>query len=150
MTTITAPRPLGISPTVELSAEELSMAHRIAGYDLSRVEARLIEEGTIPRGWVETSTLEFRRYFTLVALTDEVIPMTSKIVDEVWHTVILFTRLYLDLCLTTAGRFIHHEPADGFGQSHLMDPSVFVSHYTRLFGTPGRIWELQSGAEPPH
>ena len=32
--------------------------------------------------------------------------------DNVWHTLILHTRQYIEFCYRYFGRYIHHEPAD--------------------------------------
>jgi hypothetical protein len=36
----------------------------------------------------------------------------SGLVDKGWHTLILYTREYADLCDRLAGRFLHHNPDD--------------------------------------
>lgn len=37
--------------------------------------------------------------------------MPSKIVDEAWHQMILFTKTYQAFCKQAFGRFLHHSPA---------------------------------------
>src|SRR5258707_6111299 len=39
----------------------------------------------------------------------------SEMVDIGWHTLILYTRDYAELCQRVAGRFIHHCPTDEEG-----------------------------------
>lgn len=38
----------------------------------------------------------------------------SKAVDEIWHSMILYTQKYGDFCKTHYGKFIHHIPGDKF------------------------------------
>ena len=36
--------------------------------------------------------------------------MVSELIDELWHTFILFTNDYRKFCDTTVGEYIHHDP----------------------------------------
>ncbi|MEX2090715.1 MAG: hypothetical protein WD989_01110 [Candidatus Paceibacterota bacterium] len=36
----------------------------------------------------------------------------SAIVDEMWHTFIMFTADYFQFCVDYVGRFLHHQPTD--------------------------------------
>ncbi|MFK3735675.1 glycine-rich domain-containing protein [Streptomyces sp. NPDC088090] len=42
----------------------------------------------------------------------------SELVDIGWHTFIVYTEPYADFCQRTAGRFIHHSPADEPGKTY--------------------------------
>lgn len=70
-------------------------------------------------------------------------------VDELWHTFIIFTRLYAEFCEQTAGRFLHHSPTE-----MKKDPSEAETKYARtlsvykeFFGEdpPAHIWPLPGG-----
>lgn len=50
--------------------------------------------------------------FLYVCSLGEGVMTPSKIVDEVWHTFIIFTKHYREFCLTQFGRFIDHNPSD--------------------------------------
>jgi len=41
--------------------------------------------------------------------------MPSRIVDEAWHTFILFTREYTDFCQRAFGGYLHHAPSGSAG-----------------------------------
>ncbi|MGD8477272.1 MAG: hypothetical protein PVI98_08990 [Burkholderiales bacterium] len=43
---------------------------------------------------------------------DRFVSMPSQVVDEAWHTFILFTRNYEQFCRKAFGRFLHHTPAE--------------------------------------
>jgi hypothetical protein len=47
--------------------------------------------------------------FLLLTQLGETLTPSAK-VDEVWHELILFTRLYHDFCMKYFGNFIHHQP----------------------------------------
>ncbi len=135
--------PLGIEADAQICEEELALLCALESYDLSQIRRRLLTDGLIPPSWVDEAMLEFRRYFGLIALLPGPIPMLSKPVDEVWHTCLLFTRLYADLCMTTVGRFVHHDPQEEeeTETAAAQDAKLeFRRVYTRLFGPPGRLW----------
>ena len=78
----------------------------------SELLARLQRE----QGWDTGLTLralnEYRRFIVLAMTAPH--PVTpSKLVDEVWHTHVLFTRDYWDRLTPLLPRPLHHEPGDG-------------------------------------
>ncbi len=48
----------------------------------------------------------------------------SRVVDEGWHALILWTQVYAPLCQKLAGRFIHHVPERGNPANH--DPNALT------------------------
>lgn len=73
--------------------------------------------------------------------------MFSRRVDEAWHQFVLFTREYVDFCLTHFGEYIHHAPsnaprkADG---ERRPEPSfeAFRDRYEAFFGEPlSELWQ---------
>ncbi len=40
------------------------------------------------------------------------VSMPSQVVDDAWHELILFTKLYQNFCVTVFGKFLHHNPAE--------------------------------------
>jgi len=69
---------------------------------------------------------EFKKFVAILILNDgqnRRIEMVSEIVDEVWHTFILFTKEYADFCNKVMGKFIHHEPnVDALFQKYVANP----------------------------
>jgi hypothetical protein len=58
-------------------------------------------------------------------------------VDEVWHTCLLFTRLYADLCEQTVGHFVNHLPLmeeTGDDARLLEGGRTFEQAYSRVYG----------------
>ncbi|MFX3636559.1 MAG: hypothetical protein ACE3L7_21605 [Candidatus Pristimantibacillus sp.] len=75
--------------------------------------------------------LELQRYFLMCSLLKQV-PMFSPSVDEVWHTMIMYTREYDKFGHDYLGQPIHHSPADKISS----DPhgrAWFDLLYTTLF-----------------
>lgn len=83
----------------------------------SAVQARFAED------WNELSAADraeafegLRDYFAICAADPERrAGMPSRIVDEAWHTFILFTRDYTDFCQNAFGTYLHHAPSDTAG-----------------------------------
>jgi hypothetical protein len=120
----------------------------VQDYDLTRVRNRLLKEGWMPDTWIDEAIFEFRRYLGLRVLTGHSIEMFSVHVDEVWHTCLLFSRLYTDMCLEVFGYYLHHEPApdpEPPGRT-IRDPWAlwleFEEAYVGAYGGLTRFWLL--------
>ena len=56
---------------------------------------------------------EFKKFVAIVAINyarGKKIEMVGELIDELWHTFILFTNDYRKFCDTTVGEYIHHDP----------------------------------------
>ncbi|HEY7064349.1 MAG TPA: hypothetical protein VII06_22925 [Chloroflexota bacterium] len=84
---------------------------------------------------------EFRRYLGLRLVLGRSVPILSRAVDEVWHTTILFTRLYADLCERAFGYFVHHDPATEPWLDVDERWRDFVMAYMSLYGPLGVLWD---------
>lgn len=85
---------------------------------------------------VEDLVNEYRRFLTLVLLSDQAIPMCSRYVDEVWHTHILHTTDYTAFCDQVFGGYLHHTPASRNSEDQdVRGFNVFRGEYARIFGT---------------
>jgi hypothetical protein len=147
-------RPLGARPDVRLTPAQLRTLAVLQDFDLGPVRARLVKDAAMPAGWVDDAILEFRRYLGLRVLHPEPIDMFSKHVDDVWHTCLLFSRLYAGYCEEAFGHFVHHEPASGHdaargGESSRPDRATrwraFREAYEQMYGDLPRLWRM---AEP--
>ena len=111
----------------------------------------------MPSGWIDEAIFEFRRYLGLRVLHTGPIDMFSKQIDDVWHTCLLFSRLYAAYCDAAFGHFVHHEPAMGHDPTSVDEPGAvrpdretrwraFEDAYERMYGDLGRLWQM---ARPP-
>lgn len=89
---------------------------------------------------------ELKRYLTLCALDlDKGYAMAGP-VDGLWHTFLMFTRLYASFCDQVAGAFLHHEPGDIENEDESerfeRDYANLWNDYERVFGEPppDTIW----------
>jgi hypothetical protein len=66
--------------------------------------------------------------------------MFSGHIDRAWHTCIIFTRLYADLCQRAFGYFVHHEPT--MHEDHGREEKIAAARalYERIYGPMGRLW----------
>jgi hypothetical protein len=137
-------RPLGLRPEVELESQHLRALSAIEAFDLSPVWQRLVRTSDMPPRWAAAAVFEFRRYLGLRAVFNRPIAMLSEDIDEVWHTCIIFTRLYAELCERAFGGFLHHDPATEAEVDPHRDWQDFEAAYTHLFGAPGWLWQLSA------
>jgi uncharacterized protein (TIGR04222 family) len=108
----------------------------------NRVEAFEIDEPGVPapfsvrlakeQGWTQGYTLraiqEYKRFAFLSTVS--AFPVTpSKVVDEVWHLHLIYTRNYWeDFCGKALGRRLHHHPGTGREE----DESRFRRQYAEI------------------
>lgn len=144
-------RPLGVRPELVLTAAQRQTLQVLQDFDLSPVRERVLRDALMPPGWVDEAILEFRRYFGLrVVEEDARYFMFSKPVDNIWHTCLLFSRLYAQYCQEAFGHFVHHEPATGDDAGDPTAPPpdrearwrAFATAYERAYGEPGRLWQM--------
>ena len=133
--------PLGVRADASLTASQLHGLAVLHHYDLTHVRARLLRKELLTPALVDLMIFEFRRYLGLRLVQDRSVPMLSRAVDEVWHTTLLFTRLYADLCDHVFGFFLHHDPATAPWSDVDERWNDFCASYYRLYGPLGSLWE---------
>src|SRR3954463_13400075 len=148
--------PLGIRPQVALSTDQRRRLCVLEAYDLSAVRHRLLAESLLPQALVDEAILEFRRFLALNVILERPVGMISQQVDHVWHTCLLFSRLYADLCQQVFGHFVHHEPtgptADDTAHAAPLDApdevQTFEAAYRQVFGPLGHLWRWDEVEAP--
>lgn len=142
MATDAGKRPLGVLHGVSLTDAQRRSLQVLQDFDLTPGRDRLLRDGAMPAGWIDEALLEFRRYLALRALVPRSLMMLSKQVDDVWHTCLLFSRLYAALCQQAFGEFVHHDPATEADPDPAARWREFREAYATYFGEPGRLWQL--------
>ena len=123
-------------PSVELPVDKQPKLAFIWSVNLDKVVRKLKKDHW---SWslakIDRLMIEYRRFLTLNLIYGQPVSVTSKVLDEVWHTHILFTSDYSDFCEKAFGQFLHHCP--------IMDTSDlpasadrFFEHYEATFGIP--------------
>lgn len=69
--------------------------------------------------------------------------MTSEIVDEVWHSFILFTISYEKFSQDVYGRYIHHTPKTSDNPLPVDSAKNFYDTYRAYFGELHPLWKLR-------
>jgi len=119
----------------------------IETWDFSDVEFRLVEKEGLPVDDVRVAVDEFRKYMLLRRIyRSQVLPMPSKLVDEVWHQFILFTKDYHNFCNYVFGEYIHHQPTTASRQPSRKSIQQFYRSYRAQFGEPPSIWDSEENA----
>lgn len=95
-------------PAKQLTPEDISTA---LAYEHPGVVARLVRDyGHTPEQAARLFA-ELKKFLVLCAATPY--PCSpSAIMDEAWHTFILYTEAYADFCRQHLGRFVHHRPTE--------------------------------------
>jgi len=137
-------RPLGVRVEVALSPAQLRGLCEIASYDLTVVRDRLVAQGAMLPRWAGEAVYEFQRYLALRLILGRPILMLSADVDEAWHTCILFTRLYADLCQRAFGEFVHHDPELESIPDRRAAWQEFEQDYRQLFGELTMLWHISA------
>lgn len=101
--------------------------------------ARLADEQDWTLEFAQQAIREYKRFMFLAAVAGH--PVTpSFVVDEVWHTHLIFTRSYWEDLGDILERLIHHDP----GQGEPGDEEVFAKQYMRTLDSYRRFF-----GEPP-
>jgi|SRR5262245_14835196 len=108
-----------------ISTTRLAHRHLLDDESWNRVVGRVMKEAEYQRDYpdggrelAERIVNEALGFLSLCA-QDRRSFGPSHIVDIGWHVLILYTRMYADLCRRLGAQFLHHEPNDLPGQEHL-------------------------------
>jgi hypothetical protein len=98
-----------------------SLEEAVAESD-ERIVRKFLESYDLPPDEARDLLVETKKWLWLFAKSQEdaaaggapptlVVDEPLRLLDEMWHTFILFTREYTDYCQKHFGRYIHHAPA---------------------------------------
>src|ERR1700730_9913009 len=113
---------------------------KVFSYDFSTVRAKLLKEQAVPEDRVDSAIDEYRKFLALMLLGFRGLAMTSRDVDEVWHTHILFTRDYMAFTKEVFGRYLHHQPGTDEAPIPVDAGPHFRNAYGEVFGELHPIW----------
>jgi hypothetical protein len=82
---------------------------------------------------------EYRKFIALLSEGTGGDP-PSKYIDPFRHAHILHSRDYTSMCLSTFGRYIHHEPGEASVELKGKYGEM-LERYRTYFGEPGRLWK---------
>ena len=137
-----------IGITCLLSAEQVEKLDLIATWDLSAVAKRASERGIVATNSLEIAENHYRVFLGLSYLYGDT-PAFSGLGDDFWHTHLLFTRDYVQMCDAVFGRFLHHQP--GFAETEEQNEAWKImrdSRFKAIFGTD--LWAYWNESEKYH
>ncbi|MEN9328570.1 MAG: hypothetical protein RI947_1378 [Candidatus Parcubacteria bacterium] len=148
MTTTVLETPPVLEVLVPMAPTLRRAIERIATHDFSVIRGKILKEDALPLDVVDQAIDEFRRFFILIRLGYTDLGMPSKVVDEVWHTFILFTRMYHAFCDEVMGGYVHHLPCTIDEPIPTSTVSSLYAAYEEAFGfRPGPLWRDDAAAE---
>jgi len=120
-------------------------------YTNEAVVLRFMETWDLPRPDADDLFVQTNKWLWLTATTATMpdapplaISQSTKLLDEMWHTFVLFTHDYVTYCDRYFGQYLHHTPTpraeyDAQIESYERDPAA---HMARLEATFTRQYEL--------
>jgi hypothetical protein len=124
---------------------ELRPLEEALGYRNRHVVDRFVEQHPLPREEAEDLFVETLRWLWVCRRADHdpaapemFIDECLELLDEMWHTFVLFTREYTGYCETYLGGYVHHEPTTSEQKAAMKrererDPAGFrARHAARL------------------
>ena len=138
-----------------LSTKTIEALYKLEGYEIpSGVIERIKPKEPFNKmtdAQIKEVVNEFKKFMAIVVInhkTGKRVEMVSELVDEVWHTFILFTKEYRIFCNTIFGEYIHHEPdvSSRYGVDPLFSfkkkqsTEFFYEEYERCFGLLPDLW----------
>lgn len=115
----------------------------LSGLDLSRPLQYMKER----MGYKDLSVLEevreeYLKYMSLVAAHSGVTIPTCKEVDDLWHSHLLCTHQYLEMCAAISAEFIHHNPCLSTDAGSIVGSynRETLGLYRKHFGEPHHFW----------
>jgi len=159
-----SPKPLNISEEI-ISSLPIRTVESLSKLEKYQIPAGVIERLKQKKPFEEMTddkikeiVGEFKKFIAILVINHEKgtkVEMVGELVDEVWHTFILFTNEYRKFCDTMVGEYIHHEP--NVKTQYGIDPlfpykkkkstEFFYEEYEKYFGHLPEIWKLKTPDE---
>lgn len=123
-----------INITYLLSDKQFEKLDLIATWDLSSISQRALERRIITDNSLEIAENHYRVFLGISYLFGST-PAFSGLADDFWHTHLLFTRDYMQMCDAIFGAFLHHQP--GFATTQEQNTAWQImrdSRFKAMFG----------------
>jgi hypothetical protein len=155
-----SPKPFNISEQIisNLSAKTIESLSKLDKYEIpSGVLERLKQERPFDKmtdSEIKEIINEFKKFIAILVINhgkDKRVEMVSELVDEVWHTYILFTNEYRTFCEIMVGEYIHHEPNVNPEERHgplfpyekKQSTEFFYKEHEKYFGRLPKVWKIR-------
>lgn len=115
-------------------------------FPMEHVLQRYLKDNGLPMDVAREHEIEFKKYIALCVLHPKGGLGVSRVIDELWHTFIIFTPDYHRFCEMVAGRYLHHQPTteeDLKDGKNINDYARTLSVYKTYFGEPPvHLWPV--------
>jgi len=120
----------------KIPTETAGKIKKIAGFDFTRVRARMCVDYPTAEDELDRLEKEVKRFLSLAVL-EKTPHVTSSKVDALWHYFVLHTMEYRDFCLQIFGKYLEHVPIlpeekHKFTRGYMRTKQLYQKH----FGTP--------------
>ncbi len=123
---------------------DTSFESRLASVDLTAVMAHVATDTGLGGTDLARAELLYRQFLTLKARYPATQMVPPKLVDEVWHAHITFTRQYFLDCDLLFGEYLHHSP--DLADSVSSFEQVTLPAYQAEFGVNLKAYGIASAA----
>lgn len=122
---------------------------RAMQFPLDEVILRYSRDMNLPLETAREHERELRRFLILCAINPCAEYGMTGPIDNLWHTFLLFTRLYAKFCGEVAGKFLHHEPTSNNQKLSRTAYQLFLTDYEIAFeeSPPAHFWPRQAESE---
>ena len=118
--------------------------HAALNFPLTRIAARYQQLYDVPHAELVRHERELKRYLVLRSRLRAATLPTPKVLDQLWHVFLLYTRDYMTFCDILGGGFIHHVPSES---PHPVEELTeryreMLAEYEELFreSPPSDVW----------
>jgi hypothetical protein len=97
---------------IDSSVDVPELIRRAMRFPIDPVLSRYVKYYGISPEEATRHEAEMKRYLILCAINEGKFYAIQPPIDNLWHTFIIFTKLYTEFCDFIAGRYIHHTPTE--------------------------------------
>jgi hypothetical protein len=129
---------------------DLSFEQRLARVDLRAVMAHVQADTGLSDADIERAEDLYRKFLTLKGMDFNKPVVPPRLVDEVWHAHITFTRQYAADCELLFGEFFHHNPSDDAEDKFNSTVAAYAHHFNvnlLAYGTTAPEWLSAASCE---
>ena len=114
---------------------------------LGNYQAPFLEEKLGMGDLYQPTFEEFKKFAGLSYVSEGILGMPSKQVDDVWHGLILFTKEYQVFCEETLPHFLHHRPSVSSDKTTVGHMQNFIKTYESVYGPIPSLWGTKSNGK---
>ncbi len=115
----------------------------LSEYTNPLVRESILTEGTMDEETFDVAEGEFLKFVALSRHTRLPLSVTSKQIDQVWHTYTSFTQDYTTFCKRFYGPLFHREPSLTSRPPPQRRIEDLVAVYSMVFGSMPPIWNIE-------